>query len=107
MAALIFLRYRHRRNWRRSRLFLDRTHPLDRYDGVAIYNKFRFRREDTLELTNELHESIEVSNRQGLALRFYATGSFQDVCAALFGVHQSTACRVIRRVTEALVTSRQ
>jgi len=38
-----------------------------------------------------------------LALRFYATGTFQSAVAELFGVTQATASRTIHRVTLALV----
>ena len=38
-----------------------------------------------------------------LALRFYATGSFQSVVGEVIGVGQSTACRTITTVTEALM----
>lgn len=38
-----------------------------------------------------------------LSLRFYATGTFQDVVAEMIGVHQSTASRTIARVTEAIL----
>lgn len=38
-----------------------------------------------------------------LALRFYATGTFQTVIGELFGVDRSTASRTISRVTEVLV----
>lgn len=38
-----------------------------------------------------------------LALRFYATGTFQDLVGEVFGVDQSTASRTINRVTKALV----
>ena len=39
-----------------------------------------------------------------LALRFHASGSFQDICAELIGVDQSTASRTMQWVT--VVTSR-
>ena len=38
-----------------------------------------------------------------LALRLYATGSYQSVVGELIGVDQSTACRTITRVTDALM----
>lgn len=37
-----------------------------------------------------------------LCLRFYASGSFQINVGDHSGVHQSTACNVIRRVTAAI-----
>ena len=37
-----------------------------------------------------------------IALRFYANGAFQNTVGDMIGVHKSTACRVIRRVSLAL-----
>ena len=37
-----------------------------------------------------------------IALRFYATGCFQLVDGDLFGVHKSTVCRIVRRVSKAI-----
>ena len=55
--------------------------------------------------------TILLTNRKGtsspslqllLALRFYATGCFQNVCGDIVGVSKSTSYRTIHRVTEAL-----
>ena len=101
-----------RRQIRRNRIFRDRTNPFDEFDDVELYKKFRFRREDIITITAEIADDIEHVNRQGslptllqvlTALRFYATGSFQDVCGEMIGIHQSTASRTITRVTEALL----
>ena len=102
MAALIVQIYRQRNQLRRNRLFRDRLHPLDRYDDTELFCKFRFRRQDILDITDELQQLIELPNRKGalppvvqvlLTLRLYACGSFQDVCGELIGVHQATASR--------------
>ena len=59
-----------------------------------------------------MREDIELSNRREvltpllqvlLTLRFYATGSFQDQCAEMIGVDQSTASRTIDHVTQAFL----
>ncbi|XP_025106067.1 putative nuclease HARBI1 [Pomacea canaliculata] len=101
-----------RRRLRRERVFRDRNHPLDRYNDEELYKKFRFTRLHILQLTDEIAAAVELSNRRGalspvlqvlLALRFYATGSFHDVCGELIGVHQTTASRTIRRVTQAIL----
>ena len=75
---------------------------------------FRFRRQDIMEITDEISNDIELVNQHGTlppllqvmtVLRFYASGSFQiqDMCAELIGIHQSTASRAITRVTDALL----
>ena len=111
-AFIVCMQYGYRRRQiQRNRIFRDRTNPFDEFDDVELYKKFRFRREDIITIIAEIADDIEHVNRQGslptllqvlTALRFYATGSFQDVCGEMIGIHQSTASRTITRVTEAL-----
>ena len=102
MAAVIYLRYRNRRAIRRNRISRDRTHPLglEIYNDEQIYTKFRFYRHLILQLTDEVGNEMEfVLSRKGsltpilqvlLTLRFYATGTLQNVIGELLGVDQST-----------------
>ena len=101
-----------RRALRRERVFKDRTHPLEIYNDEQVYRKFRFYRQFIFNLAKELRDDIEFPLPSGsltpvlqvcLSLRFYATGSFQTVVGDLIGVDQSTACRTITRVTDALM----
>lgn len=96
MAAVI-LRGRRRQTIRRNRILRDRTHPFEIFDDVELYRKFRFRRQDIIDITDEICNDIKLVNRHGTlppllqvmtALRFYASGSFQDVCGELIGIHQ-------------------
>ncbi|XP_047125574.1 putative nuclease HARBI1 [Hydra vulgaris] len=78
-----------RRGLRRGRLFRDRTNPLDIYDAVDLYQRFRFRRASIFYLENLLKTDLQPKSNQSFcvpliyqvlcALRFYATGSFQIV----------------------------
>ena len=98
---------------RRERLFRDRTHPLEEYDDDLVYKKFRFHRQFIFELAEEVSQDSEFAlPRNGpltpvlqvcLVLRFYATGSFQSVVGEVIGVDQSSACRTITMVTDALM----
>ena len=93
-------------------MFRDRTHPLEEYNDDLVYKTFRFHWQFIFELAEEVTQDVEFSwPRKGtltpvlqvcLALRFYATGSFQSVVGELIGVDQSTACRTITRVADAL-----
>ena len=92
MAALILLRYRQRRLLGRNRIFRDRTNPSDKFNDLELFWKFRFQQADILQRTDELMEELEHPNRKGalppvlqvlLTLRFYASGSFQHICAEL------------------------
>ena len=109
-AAYVFMR---RRSRRREKVFGDHTHPLEEYNDDLVYKKFRFHRQFIFELAEEVSQDIQFSlPRKGsltlvlqmcLALRFYSTGSFQSVVGELIGVDQSTACRTITTVTDALM----
>lgn len=110
---MMFQRRRQRRLLRIHRVFRDRTHPLEEFNDVKVFKKFRFHRQAILDLCDSVQDDLEyVLPRKGsltpvlqvlLALRFYATGAFQDVVADLIGVSQSTVCRAVQRVTDALI----
>ena len=87
-------------------------HPLDAYDDGDLYKKFRFRRQDFLAIVDEVSADTEVANWLGslpptlqvfVALRYFATGSFQTVCADLFHISQPMTSRIISRVTRVLL----
>ncbi|PVD31456.1 hypothetical protein C0Q70_06868 [Pomacea canaliculata] len=93
MAVVVMLMLmQSKRGLRRSRIIRDRTNPLDTFDDVEMYSKFRFRRHDILSMVDEIKDELEMANRGYtvlpciqvcVALRFYATGSFQSACADL------------------------
>ena len=99
-----------RRGLRRERVFRDADHPFDVYDDVDLFDRYRFRRHDIMDLVDLVDDNIEISNRKGsltttlqvlVALRFFACGSFQLVVGDLFGVSKSTVSRTIHRVAAA------
>ena len=55
----------HRRRQRRLRcrdaFFRDGTNPLEKFDDVELFTKFRFQREYILELTNHLKALLHCS----------------------------------------------
>jgi hypothetical protein len=63
MAAVI-LRGRRRQTIRRNRILRDRTHPFEIFDDVELYRKFRFRRQDIVDITDEICNDIKLVNRQ-------------------------------------------
>ena len=102
-----------RRARRRERVFRDRTHLIEEYNDDLVHKKFLFHRQFIFELAEEVSQDTECYVpgkgfltpvfQVCLALRFYATGSFQSVVGELIGVDQSTACRTITRVTDTLM----
>ena len=97
---------------RRNRIFRDRTNPFDVFTDDEIFRKFRFHRQEIIVITDSIAGEIEISSRRGtlpplfqvlISLRFYASGSFQDMVGELIGVNQSTVSRTITRVTDALL----
>lgn len=64
-----------------------------------IYRKLMPKRNKTSNVTPELQLLI--------ALRYFATGSFQGVCGELSGVSQPTVSRVIKKVTNCIAKLRR
>lgn len=52
------------------------------------------------------NDALSPSEQLLLTLRFYATGSFLSVAGDFCGVHKSTACKTIKRVSHALASLR-
>ena len=80
-------------------------------DGDII-GRYRLNRQSIVELCNELENDIQKPTRQNqslpvslqilIALRFYASGSFQAVVGDIHGVHQTTVSAIIRNVTSCI-----
>ena len=110
MAARILLRYRQRRLLRRNRIFRDRTNPLDKFDDSELFRSLHSHERIFCKwpMKWKISSNIRIGRARCplflqvlLALRFYASGSFQDICAELIGVDQSTASRTTQWVTVA------
>jgi nuclease HARBI1 len=63
--------------------------------------------EHQLEFTSDRNHSISPMNQLLMALRFYATGTFQLVVGDTFAVSKATVCRVVHKVTESIAGLRQ
>lgn len=112
MALRLVHRLRQQRLLRRNRIFRDRGNPFDVYDDAELYDRFRFRRHQLLEIIDDLRQELEHTfHQQGslspemqvlVALRFYASGCFQIVAGDTLNIHKSTCSRAIHRVSAAL-----
>ena len=85
----------------------DRFNPLEEYDGEDFRLCFRFRKDSVIDPVKILDKDLQHETRRGLpltpmqevliALRFYATGTFERVVGDLFGVSVFAACRSFTR----------
>lgn len=98
-----------RRAMRRERVFRDRVHPLEVYNDLELYKRYRLDRQTIFELVDAIGEELDPTTLRNnalprelkvlAALRFYASGSFQQVTGYTIHVSQPTRCRVISQVT--------
>lgn len=103
---------RHNVHVRRVRHLRDRFNPLEEYDDEDFRMRFRLRKDSVSDLAKILDKDLQHQTRRGLpltpmqqvliALRFYATGTFQRVIGDLFGVSVFAACKVIHKVSRTI-----
>lgn len=96
----------------KRRDFFDRNNPMEIYDEEQFMIRFRFSKKIVMDITEILkpklcyhdqrNNPIPVHIQVLIALRYYAVGSFQIVSGDLFGVHQVTCGRIVKRVSTAL-----
>ncbi|KAG0722400.1 putative nuclease HARBI1 [Chionoecetes opilio] len=96
---------------RRERRFRDRLDLLALSDSELI-NHYRFPRHELLQLIQELEPALQRKTRRGhaipthtqvlIALRFFASGSFQSIVGGIGGPSQGSVSRILRDVTNAL-----
>nr|XP_023674188.1 putative nuclease HARBI1 [Paramormyrops kingsleyae] len=93
-----------------KRVFRDRENPLDTLNDEQLILLYKFDRQSIYDLSDRLQLDHSTNRSCALpaalqlmiALRFYATGSFQAVIGDVFHVHKSTVCRVIHRISNAI-----
>ncbi|GLV33469.1 hypothetical protein CBL_20206, partial [Carabus blaptoides fortunei] len=91
----------------------DNANPLEKYNNTELLQRYRFSRRTIQDIILPLiYPRIMENTDRGLpipplikvcvALRFYATGSFQKTCGDLQTISQSSVCRLIAEVSEIL-----
>ncbi|CAC5385319.1 HARBI1 [Mytilus coruscus] len=112
MAAVI-MHLRRRQNMWRNRIIRDYDNPLDYLHDFDIIRKYRLSRPLIYDLCRLFQNdpqrpimrscAFPVSLQVMVALRFYATGSFQLVNSDVHNVSRSSVSNIICGVTECLV----
>ncbi|XP_033747957.1 putative nuclease HARBI1 [Pecten maximus] len=97
---------------RRPRVHYDRSSPLADLNDDQLRARYRFGRagiefiigivRDRLEYPTKRSNALSVEMQVLIALRFYATGTFQQVVGDTIMADKSTVSRVIRKVSEVL-----
>ncbi|KAJ8934701.1 hypothetical protein NQ318_009576 [Aromia moschata] len=76
--------------------------PRQIYIRNSHFNSMPDLIEERVEYIHNLNNSISPINQLLITLRFYATGCHQLSLAHFGGIHKSTVCRIIKKVTEAI-----
>ncbi|CAH1969791.1 unnamed protein product [Acanthoscelides obtectus] len=100
---------------RRLRFIRERIDHLEDLDDVDFCRRFRLSKNSALQVltliehrlefpTFEKNDAVSPMNQLLLCLRFYATGCTQLTAADFSGVSDTTAHRIIHRVTAAIAS---
>ena len=100
----------------REQVFKDLNSPIERQDDVTFRSLYRFTKPTVGKIINLIEEDLARSTKRNcslkpeeqvfIALRFYATNTFQKDTADVHGKHQTTVARSISRVSFALAKLR-
>ncbi|KAG7295933.1 hypothetical protein JYU34_021021 [Plutella xylostella] len=92
----------------------DVVDPFRFFSDDQFKLRYRFSKSTVVNIILPELEELNTYNQRGLpialdqqlliALRFYATGSFQKVCGDLHYLSQPTVCHIIERVSSVLAT---
>lgn len=93
----------------RPRTFFERKNPLNIYNDQDFKYRYRINKNTFMEIFDLIKNNLEPATRRNksipgqlqllIALRFYATGAFQQLVGDDIGIHKSTISRIICKVT--------
>ena len=96
----------------RRRIYHERVNPLDQWDDSDFKKRFRMRKSSFHKLLGLIENELTfISNRNNpvspslqllIAIRYYACGTFQQVCGDLVRISQPTMSRVVKKVSIAI-----
>ena len=104
------------RNVPPRRVLGDMNNPLEYLTDEQFRSRYRLRKASYRHLLPLLHEELEHINQRGrrlpphmqllCALRFYACGTFQEVCGDLQNISQPSRSRIVYKVSRVLASQR-
>ncbi|XP_057654873.1 LOW QUALITY PROTEIN: putative nuclease HARBI1 [Diorhabda carinulata] len=94
----------------------QRPNYFDSIDDLGFFRRFRLTKptakallgeiQHTMEFDNNLNNQVSPMNQLLTTLRFYASNGHQIGIGDLMGIHQTTACRIISRVSRTIAMLR-
>ncbi|XP_063894763.1 putative nuclease HARBI1 [Helicoverpa armigera] len=101
---------------RKDRVVKGRPDNFNTWDDREFWRRFRLKKQtvelllsliqDKIEHNTERNQCVPPMHQLLLALRFYATGTFYVTIGDFGGLHNSTICKIVKRVTKAIATLR-
>ena len=98
------------------RVLGDMNNPLEYLTDEQFRSRYRMRKASYRHLLALLHEELEHISQRGrplpphmqllCALRFYACGTFQEVCGDLQNISQPSQSRIVYKVSRVLAAQR-
>lgn len=100
---------------RRPACLRDRLNPLEAFDEIEFFSRFRVNKQGFMSIfdiakhslpahTKKTNSPLSPIQQLSVTLRFLATGDFQISCGDFQGISQSSACRAVHRTTKALAS---
>ncbi|KAL4702659.1 hypothetical protein ACJJTC_012288 [Scirpophaga incertulas] len=101
---------------RKERTVRSRPDHFNMWNSKDFHRRFRLMKESVQDLLSIIEDKIKHKTQRNqcispmlqllITLRFYATGSFYITVGDFGGIHSSTICCIIKKVTEAIASFR-
>lgn len=100
-----------RRGMNKQRIFRDRPNPYDTYSPVEFRQRYRFSKQSMKYITDIVRDKIKGAERSNgvsaefqvlIAVKYFATNSFQQVVGDISGLTNASVCRIVHRVARAI-----
>lgn len=96
---------------------LDRKNPFDILDDHEFKQRYRLNKATLMDLVHRFGNVLEPRSHRNkslpplaqilITLRFYVTGAFRQLFGDDINIHESSACRAIKKVTDKIASLSQ